>query len=243
MTGGGRSVVSRRVALVLAVLLLAVATVVANRVLPRVAWGGVAYPLWNGAVAIGLLALARSCGLDAGALGLRRDLVRRSALVGLVGVALVALGYLVALAVPQLRDAFDDRRAADLSLGALLWVAAVRIPIGTVLLEEVAFRGVLPAMFGGTERWRWRPVLGASALFGLWHVLPSIHLVGENAALGSLFGPAAPVMVPLLAVAGSILAGLWLCVWRYTGRGLLAPIMVHLATNSGGVAIAWWLLH
>jgi hypothetical protein len=26
------------------------------------------------------------------------------------------------------------------------------------------------------------------------------------------------------------------------GRGLLASMSVHLATNSGGVLVAWWLL-
>jgi membrane protease YdiL (CAAX protease family) len=74
-------------------------------------------------------------------------------------------------------------------------------------------------------------------------VLPSLHLAGANPALGSLFGAAATVLVPLLAVAGSAVAGVWLCVWRYAGRGLLAPIMVHLATNSGGLVVAWWLQH
>jgi hypothetical protein len=110
----------------------------------------------------------------------------------------------------------------------------------------VAFRGVLPALLGGGSRWSWRPALGASALFGLWHALPSISLAGQNAALGSLFGPfgsAATVLVPLLAVAASMLAGLWLCWWRYAGRGLLASILVHLATNSGGLLVAWWLAH
>jgi CAAX protease family protein len=53
---------------------------------------------------------------------------------------------------------------------ALAYHACVRIPLGTVVLEEVAFRSVLPALAarrygisGG--------VLIASALFGLWHVL------------------------------------------------------------------------
>ena len=44
---------------------------------------------------------------------------------------------------------------------------------------------------------------------------------------------------PLLAVAGSTLAGLWLCWWRYAGRGLLTPIMVHVTTNSGALVAAW----
>lgn len=39
------------------------------------------------------------------------------------------------------------------------------------------------------------------------------------------------------AVAGVLL--LW---WRHTGKGVLAPALVHLATNSGGVLVAWYVL-
>ena len=50
------------------------------------------------------------------------------------------------------------------------------------LLEELAFRGVLPAVARPARRgaWRWRPVLGGSVLFGLWHVLPSLDLARRN---------------------------------------------------------------
>jgi membrane protease YdiL (CAAX protease family) len=34
---------------------------------------------------------------------------------------------------------------------------------------------VLP-VFGGGEFWRWKAVLAAAVLFGLWHVLPSLAL-------------------------------------------------------------------
>ncbi|MDX8052158.1 hypothetical protein SK571_22455 [Lentzea sp. BCCO 10_0798] len=30
--------------------------------------------------------------------------------------------------------------------------------------------------------------------------------------------------------------------WRHTGRGVLAPALVHLATNFGGVLVAWYVL-
>lgn len=245
--GPARRVLSRRAGLAIAIGLLAITTVVANAVLPRWSLGGWAYPLVNGAMAGLLVLLAARCGLDSEQIGFDRRTLRRSALVGLAGAALVGLAY--ALALAPLRQAFDDERAAGLSVGWLLWVAAVRIPIGTVLLEEVAFRGVLPALLGGSDRahrrsWtpprhEWWPALGASVLFGLWHVLPSLSLAGQNAALGSLFGSAATVLVPLLAVAGSTLAGLWLYWWRYAGRGLLTPIMVHVATNSGALVAAW----
>ena len=125
--------------------------------------------------------------------------------------------------------------------GTLLWITLIRISLGTVLLKEIAFRGVLPALLGGGERWRWGPVLGASALFGLWHVLPSLALT-SNAAVATVLGGVPIAVLSGLAMLAAAGAGVVLYWWRHTGRGVLAPALVHLATNSGGLLIAWWIL-
>jgi membrane protease YdiL (CAAX protease family) len=227
---------SRRIAaLVVAVLVLAAATTLVNRVLP-----GWAYPLCNVLTAGLLLGLAVWAGFRPSAVGLDRRHLGRAACVGLAGLVLVALAFGIAVAVPALRTAFQDGRVGALGVPALLWVTLIRIPFGTVLLEELAFRGVLPALLGGGHHWRWRPVLGASALFGLWHALPSLGLV-QNAAVREMFSGAAALIPPIamLAAAGAGVVLLW---WRHTGRGILAPALIHTATNSGGVLVAWLLL-
>jgi membrane protease YdiL (CAAX protease family) len=230
-----RRVLRRPIARATALGVLAASNVLVNRVLPE--W---IYPIWNAALAAALVALALRSGVSWTDLGIDRRTLRRSALVGLLGAASVAVFFGVALAVPSWRPAFDDERAV-LTLPAMLFHVLVRIPLGTVLLEEVAFRGVLPALLGGGQRWRWWPVLGSSALFGLWHVLPSLRLVGDNAAVGAVFGGASPAVVPILGVLATTVAGVMLCAWRHAGRGLLSPMLVHLATNSGGVVLAWLL--
>ncbi len=53
--------------------------------------------------------------------------------------------YVVALNSPSLRDMFDDRRVSG-GVATLLYQALLRILLGTVLLEELAFRSVLPAL-------------------------------------------------------------------------------------------------
>jgi membrane protease YdiL (CAAX protease family) len=225
----------RAVAAVAAVLVLALATTMANRVLP-----GWAYPLCGLVATAGLLGLALWSGLRPVSLGLDRRQLGRAAAVGLVGLGLVGLAFGIAVAVPALRTAFQDGRLGALGTGALLWVTLIRIPLGTVLLEEVAFRGVLPALFGGGDRWRWGPVLAAAALFGLWHVLPSLALT-RNAAVGAAFSGVPVAIMSGTAALAAAAAGIVLHWCRHTGRGLLAPMLVHLATNSGGVLVAWSL--
>jgi membrane protease YdiL (CAAX protease family) len=215
-----------------ALVLLGSSNVLVNRVLP-----GWAYPIVNGATAVSLLGLARRAGLAAEAVGLERRHLRRSAVVGLAGMALVAAAYGVAFAVPALRPVFDDGRMGDPATAELLWIGLVRIPVGTVLLEEVAFRGVLPGLFGADARWRWSPVLAASSLFGAWHILPSMAL-GQNAAFDAALGTVSGAVIAIMAVAASAAAGMGLCWVRHAGRGLLAPALVHVATNSGGVLFA-----
>lgn len=228
---------SRRVPATVGVLaLLVAATALVNLVLP-----GWAYPLIGLVVAAGLLGLARWSGLHFHAIGLDRRHLRRAGLFGLIGLGVIGLVFGVAVAVPALRGLFGDGRLETLGVGTLLWVTLIRIPLGTVLLEEVAFRGVLPALLGAGDRWRWRPVLLAAGLFGLWHALPSLALT-SNATIDTAFGGTPIVVVSLLAMLGAALAGVGLHWWRHTGRGLLAPMLVHLATNSGGVLVAWWLL-
>lgn len=215
------------------VLILAAANVLANRVLP-----GWAYPVCGAVTALILIALGRCTGLSPSALGLGSRHLRRSALAGLSGFGLVIVVFAVAASVPGLRILFHDGRMGSPGLPQLLLLALVRIPLGTVLLEEVAFRGVLPALLGAGERWRWRPVLAAAALFGGWHLLPSLAL-GQNAAVHSALGGLPLPVVSLLAMFAAAVAGVFLHWWRQTGRGVLASGLVHLATNSGGLVIAW----
>ncbi|MFD2417091.1 CPBP family glutamic-type intramembrane protease [Amycolatopsis pigmentata] len=218
------------------ILLLAASTFLANRVLP-----GWAYPVTGVVTAAGLVGLARYAGVSWAAMGLDRRYLGRAALVGLIGVALVGLVFGLAVAIPALRTVFHDGRIGSPGIGQLMWLALVRIPLGTVLLEEVAFRGVLPALLGGGQRWRWGPVLGAAGLFGLWHLLPSLAL-DHNAAVHATFGGLPTAVISLLAMLAAAGAGVVLYWWRHTGRGVLSSALVHFATNSGGLVLAWLLI-
>src|SRR5690606_18920394 len=112
-----------------------------------------AYVAWNLAVAGGLVSLARRAGHDAEAIGLGRDQLAAGLRAGGMGAAAVALAYGGLASSRAGRVVFADDRVTTLSGPEAAWQAGVRIPVGTVVLEEVAFRGVLPALLGATSGW------------------------------------------------------------------------------------------
>jgi membrane protease YdiL (CAAX protease family) len=214
-----------RLALFAAVTLLAASNVVTNRLWPQ------GYLVWNLAMVGVLLLVARGAGLTGADLGLGSGRLRRGLAIGGLATAAVGLVYAAAVALPATRTAFVDARGAA-PLAAVLFVALVRIPFGTVLLEELAFRGVLPALVGGG--W-WRATLVSSGLFGLWHVLPSMG--SGPAVMNTLGRPGAVVGTVLFTAAAGVVFRAW---QRWSGH-LVTPMLLHAATNSLGVLIAWWV--
>jgi membrane protease YdiL (CAAX protease family) len=74
-------------------------------------------------------------------------------------------------------------------------------------------------------------------LFGLWHVLPSLGLASDNAAIGDAVGTGRSAQV--ISVLGTLLftglSGVVFCELRRRSGSLLAPAGLHWATNAVGV--------
>jgi membrane protease YdiL (CAAX protease family) len=62
---------------------------------------------------------------------------------GVTVAAVVAGSLIAAVAIPSLHPLLDDARIAGIGPGILAYRALVRIPLGTALLKEFAFRGLL----------------------------------------------------------------------------------------------------
>lgn len=188
--------------------------------------------------AAGLLAIARRAGLSWQELGLGKGTWRPGLIWALGAIGTVAVVFAAGAALPQTRDAFRDSRY-HLGWGSALLTAFVLIPLGTVLFEEVAFRGVL---WGLLRRGRGTVTATAvsSALFGLWHVLPSLHLAADNQAIGNTIGQGTSGEV--ISVLGTVLftglAGVVFCELRRRSGSLLASAGLHWATNAIGVLTA-----
>jgi membrane protease YdiL (CAAX protease family) len=191
--------------------------------------------------AAALLGFARLSGLGWAELGLSRDRLRSGSRWALGAIGLVAAVYVVGVLLPATRPAFRDARY-HLPIPGSLWTAFVVIPLGTVVLEELAFRSVLWGMLG--RHLRPRQVLAAtSVLFGLWHLLPALHVGAGNEGVAAAAGDRTGLVVAGTLVVTSI-GGLVFGELRRRSGSVLASAGAHWATNALGVlfgVVAWRL--
>ena len=221
----------RRAAIVLPPLLLGLAGW-NNAVVPRLAPGR--YVPVNLTAAGVLLTAARWTGCSWDDLGLATGRVRAGLRHGGPWAAAVAGGYAAALAVPALRPVLRDPRIAGLDGGAVAVHALVRVPLGTVLWEEIAFRGVLPAVLArAVSPGAARAV--SAGMFGLWHVRPTLDAL---AAAGRPAGRRPRASAVLAGCAATSAGGVLLCRLRRRSGSLAAPALLHLAANALGTLAA-----
>jgi membrane protease YdiL (CAAX protease family) len=222
-----------------AFLLTAVALAVFNVARGLGAFGG-----WDDLAAIGLVGVlvlvAVVARVGRGVLGLEPADLRRGLAYGAVAVVMVAVVVGLAAAVPATSSFLDDARVA-VSFPAMVREVLVGIVLATVVPEELAFRGLL--LGTGVEAWgRWRGALASSALFGLWHISPTLSTSGDNPRLADASASAGgEVGLVLGAVLLTFVAGLVFSWLRLRSRSLVAPVLAHTATNAVAFTVAWTL--
>ncbi len=189
-----------------------------------------------------LVAWARLDGLTWSQLGLGRDRLWTGCRWALGAVGIVAGVYVVGVLLPLTRPAFQDVRY-DVPLLEALTTAGIVIPLGTVALEELAFRSVLWGMLSRHMR-EWQVLVTTSGLFGLWHIIPALHVAETNRGVSDAVGGAGPAVVVLGTVALTTVGGLVFGEMRRRSGSVLASAGAHWATNALGVLfglVAWRL--
>lgn len=186
----------------------------------------------NVALAAAVLAVGRAVGLSWPELGLARERIADGARLGLVVAGIVAAGVVTAAIVaPTL---FEDERV-DVSFSDMALRVVVIIPLGTVVVEEVIFRGVLHGLL--RRHLDVSPALIAGAmLFGMWHLFP-VWWSYDDVAFGDL-GRIGTVAGTFVATSCAGAGFIWM---RVRSGHLLAPMLAHTATNSVPFMIAWIL--
>jgi membrane protease YdiL (CAAX protease family) len=185
------------------------------------------YPVINACAAATALAAATTSGLTAADLGLHPDRLRPGLRLGSAAAAAVVAAFALAALTPATRPVLDDQRVAGLDRQQLAYQVLLRIPVGTVAWEEIAFRGVLQAAL--------RRVLAepaatavASTVFGVWHIRPAAEALAVNRLTASRGARIAAVTA---VAAGTAAAGALLSVLREGSGSLAAPVLAHLAAN------------
>lgn len=137
--------------------------------------------------------------------------------------------------LPFLRHIFLGESFANARIRTVFFEAGFRIPLGTALVEEILFRGVLL----GVLLQSYSPLVAsiiASVVFGLWHIVPSINSIESNNVVQERMRNKS------LHTAGSVLgivfvttiAGLFFCWLRIISGTIITTWLVHWAINSSG---------
>ncbi|MFD5426199.1 CPBP family intramembrane glutamic endopeptidase [Streptomyces sp. NPDC127084] len=193
-------------------------------------------------VSVLLLGVFRSAGGTRADVGLAPGTLARGARWALALFGLVGVVYLAGALLPTTRALFEHRQYDGMNASELLLRVLVLVPVGTVVAEELAFRGVLYGLVCRARGAVWATAV-SSLLFGLWHVLPSLHLATAKPALTMVFGDSAvgAALAVLSAVLFTAAAGVLFCELRRRSGSLLAPMGLHWAVNALGYLVGFLL--
>ncbi len=217
---------------VTAVMAIGVYNVVQNLLVPAPA-----YVPANLAATAGLVAMARAQGCTWDDLGLDPSRAGTGLWLGMTGAGLATVAALAARAHPATRRYLLDQRVADQRNSDVAYRVVVRFPLGTALFEEVAFRGVVSAVWQRSGASKSQAAVAAATTFGLWHIIPGNDALTGN-PLASRFGSLrARVAVVIVGTIATGLAGLGFTWMRERSGSLAAPWMTHAAIN-GAVFLA-----
>jgi membrane protease YdiL (CAAX protease family) len=177
----------------------------------------------------GLLVIYKLASLNLEDIGLSRARIGTGLKYGLATIAIILIVFLALYLINQ--NIFSDKRY-DQSLHAALISALFIVPLQTVLFEELAFRGIMPALLKNIGAGFWITLITSALIFGLWHIAtaPKGNLAGVSSSSNLLI---IGVVFAATASAGAILYFL-----RYQSDSLVAPISVHWFVNGLAIVLS-----
>lgn len=193
--------------------------------------------IWlNISVAMAAILLGLLSGLSFTEMGLGATGWIRSAVIASLFLICVVVVLFIVSRIPSLRKFFLGGYFARVPRRKLFYEAGFRVPIGTALLEEVLFRGVLLGMLYVSYGAVWAVVL-SSLVFGLWHIFPTVDNLEQNEAAAQMVADKKHRAwgSVLLVVLSTTLAGLFFSLIRLWAGSLLAPWLIHWTINSSGI--------
>lgn len=189
---------------------------------------------------IGISAVAITLGLAFGLnysdMGVSLKHILPGFLVAVAATIIIIMVTLFISVIPPLRHYFLGNNLAKASGKLIAFEAAIRIPFGTALVEEILFRGVLFGLF--LVHYNAATAIIASAIiFGFWHIFPTINSLERNkvmaAKMKGLKARKTGAVMGTVIITG--FAGLIFGWLRLIAGSIIAPWLVHWSINASGV--------
>jgi membrane protease YdiL (CAAX protease family) len=174
-------------------------------------------------------------GLSLSQMGLTLSGVKTIILISVAATGAIFLGTFAVSFLPFLRHIFLGESFANARVRTVFFEAGFRIPLGTALVEEILFRGVLLGMLLQSYSPLTSSII-AAIVFGLWHIAPSINSIESNTAVQerlrskSLHAKGSVAGIVLVTFAAGFFFN-WL---RILSGTILTTWLVHWAINSSG---------
>ena len=191
----------------------------------------------NLGIAITAITLGFGFGLTPRDMGISVYTITSGILIAAAASLVIAIMTLIIAIIPPLRKYFLGDNLSSASGRLIAFEAGIRIPFSTALIEEVLFRGVLlglllihyPTLIA---------LLYSSAIFGLWHIFPTIKTLEQTDATARavqtkkhrMYGGVVAT-VTITSVAGLLFGYL-----RILAGSIVAPWLLHWTINASGVA-------
>ena len=178
-----------------------------------------------------VISIAMLANLTWDSIGLSKDSLAKGFIFALPFIATIVIGAIAVFIFNS--EIFQDERYKQGSR-LVLFTIFITIPFFTVLIEELAFRGVLFGMLQTVVSQNYA-IIASSLSFGVWHVFSANGL--SSAAIPQSIPKA---LVVLAVIVATSIAGVFFTWLRIRSGSLITPILVHWAINSTGVVMAYF---
>jgi len=170
--------------------------------------------------------------------GIRRGGLWTSLGYGICLVAMIIIPLFAGLwMLPRVGISLPAIRLDEMAQEGLVSRLLIRIPLGTVVFEEMLFRGVFLGLLLKKLRPQ-RALIASSLLFGVWHIVPALKVMVRNFAVASL---APGIGMFILGILGACIAG-YIFGWvRVKTNNMIGPVIAHLFINDIALVLIYFM--
>lgn len=179
-------------------------------------------------ILISIVAIAVLLKVTPREMGIEISTLKQGLLLALpLSITVIAVMGVIYLARPA--TFLDSRYNQD--IGSMLYSILVILPLTTVLLEELFFRGLFLGYLLNVSSTLIAMTISSIA-FGLWHFYTSKNVTITGIADSN-------ILVSVGVVFATAVAGIFFSWLRIRGNNLITPIIIHWTINATGVVLSF----